>query len=475
MSVRLRFLPVAATLLASLSFYPWLWERWFGPGGEALSGGLFFFLIAGTVFYFFRTRDERTIEAPDTSTVATAAGFLLAAAVLFPFVPRLLCAGLLFSALYWSIRASLPHAERSGSFALWPLLLLSLPHGPTLQYVLGYPLRVLAAHLAAVVLPGNVRATGCGLGNGVVEVFVDAPCAGAAMLSVMLLLAAGVALIFRSGALRTMLLLIAGVLCAVVANALRAALLFAGYAKILPLPFQRIESATGLFCFGMGALVLSAAAFMTTPHPKKTSGERQASLADRRQAKSVLLHTLAAVLFLTTSLSAPRQSPERLDDKEILWPLTWEGHVLIAVPATADTAAFRANFPGACREFSMQTEENLSEGRMAESRLLLRFVRGATRQLHPAEDCFRGAGYEIKAAPLLVDRKGRAWSGFFCEKSGRRYTVRQCVLGLPDSDLRQAEHATLPTWPDVSAWYWDAARPFSSAPPNALALTVITE
>jgi hypothetical protein len=28
------------------------------------------------------------------------------------------------------------------------------------------------------------------------------------------------------------------------------------------------------------------------------------------------------------------------------------------------------------------------------------------------------------------------------------------------------------SWPDVSSWYWDTARPFSAVPPTAIAITV---
>jgi hypothetical protein len=110
-------------------------------------------------------------------------------------------------------------------------------------------------------------------------------------------------------------------------------------------------------------------------------------------------------------------------------------------------------------------------------RLVLRFTRTATRRLHPAEDCFRGAGYKINPMPLQIDGQGRKWSAFAAEKSGRSIEARTCVISVPDGDLRQAEPrlANRPSWPDVSSWYWAVARPGSERSATVLAVTVITE
>jgi hypothetical protein len=124
----------------------------------------------------------------------------------------------------------------------------------------------------------------------------------------------------------------------------------------------------------------------------------------------------------------------------------------------------------------MQPSGDVEDGWFPErDRLVLRFVWRATRRLHPAEDCFRGAGYRITPLPIRVDERGREWSGFVGEKNGRILTVRQCVISAPGEDLSRAETYTTRSWPDVSNWYWDVSRPLSALPAAALAVTLIDE
>jgi exosortase/archaeosortase family protein len=470
------FFPPFAAAFACWPVWPWLWGRWFGTGGEMLQGCLFFG-VAGYCFVRLRgtRRQKFSPFLPDAFSLFVAASFLVIARIASPFVPRLLGAGLFFSALYWSLRASFPSEDRKESAALWPLLLLCLPIVPSLQFVFGYPLRASAAWLAAKALPG-VRAVGCGLSDGVVEVFVDAPCAGAKMLSQMLLLASGAGLIFRLDWLRTAFLLFTGLLCALWANASRAALLFIGYSGTLPVSFRLDESVTGLSCFAVSALLLTAAAYWIRGrgnfHAARTDFPAARSRKNGRASAAVVFYFVTCV-FIAVLGGLPQHRPvvELPPNIPVLWPASWEGRQLIAVPASPETEFFWRDFPGACREFAMQPKDD--EGLAAPDRLVLRFVRRATRQLHPAEDCFRGAGYKIKPLPLLNDEKGRGWSGFVAERPERRWTVRQCIVTVRDGDLRRAENTkTERSWPDVSSWYWDAARPGTASSP-ALAVTVI--
>ncbi|MDR2529001.1 MAG: exosortase/archaeosortase family protein [Synergistaceae bacterium] len=484
-----RFAPLAAAL-AGWSFWPWLWGRWFGVGGALLQGCMFFLMIIAA----WATGLRREVG---TEPLWGAGAFLVATRVSYPFIPRLLSAALFFSALYWTLRTALPPEERKGRVALWPLLLLCLPLMPSAQFVLGYPLRLLAARLATLALPGT-RAVGCGLTDGVVEVFVDAPCAGAGMLYGMLLLAAGVGFVFRLEARRVVCLLCGGVVLALWANASRAVLLFAAHANILPVSLARYESTVGLFYFTVGGLLLTAAArwmsvravgsfsrkvFVVisgfwslipahdyaTRYKNKSRGLRS-RLSEGKGPRQAAAFFLAACAF--TGLSGGEGVSSRHEPSlPVLWPLSWEGRQLSDVPASPETALFWRDFPGACQEFAIQSEDD-GGFVTTEDRLVLRFVREATRRLHPAEDCFRGAGYGIKPLPLLLDGDGRRWSVFTAEKAGLQWTVRQCVISVPDEDLRRAEKATQArSWPDVAAWYWDTARPGFSTP--ALAITVI--
>lgn len=473
------FLPPLSSAIACGPIWPWLWGRWFGVGGEALQGGLFVIISCGIVTRLAMRGRNRVPFSPHVPSLFAAILFVLSAGLLFRSIPRLLSAALYFSALYWSIQAVQSQRERRDSAALWPMLILSLPYEPSVQFVFGYPMRVLAARFAAAILPGNVHTVGCALSDGVLEVFVDAPCAGVGMLSGMLLLAAGAALIFRLDWLKTAFLMAFGLLCALSSNALRAAILYSGYAGIFKFKPHQYESATGLSCFAASAIFLALAA-----HWLRGNRKRKIAANDRRDerqttqktsfAKTVVFVFLASCLF-TAAAGAYQRRPadERAPETPILWPEFWEGRKLTPASASPETELFWRNFPGTFREFIMQPASEVEDGWFPEeSRLALRFVWRATRQLHPAEDCFRGAGYKITPAPLLLDENGRAWSGFIAEKSGRAVNVRQCVISVPGGDLRRAEYDVAKSWPDVSSWYWDVARPTGEAA-AALAVTVM--
>ena len=104
-------------------------------------------------------------------------------AVAFVFVPPLLRAAIAVAAL-----GCLLHDRRWGGplpAGGWGLLLLGLPLLASLQYYLGYPLRILAARLTVPLLGMagvSVAAQGTGLLWRGELVLVDAPCSGLRML-----------------------------------------------------------------------------------------------------------------------------------------------------------------------------------------------------------------------------------------------------------------------------------------------------
>jgi exosortase/archaeosortase family protein len=470
-----RLLPLAAAAFAVFATMGrWLWGRWFSTGGEALNGYVFFLIMALAA--------SRLAALPKDADYSPAAGlaasifFIASGAFASRFIPRLAGAAMGFSAIYWAIMSSLPRGERERSPALWPLVLLSLPYEPSFQFVFGYPLRRAAAALSALVLPG-VRAVGLSLSNGEIEVFVDAPCAGAGFVSGMLFLASGAALIFGLNLLRAAFALMAGIFCAIASNALRAALLFAGYSGLLPVKFHRCESAIGLACFVFSGILLALAAGRIGGKRARVSGKRREFSHQRAGRRSYAMAALFVALCAISAVPgvsrgggaavAPRAKAE--------WPVAWEGRALIPAPPDESTEFFMRSFPGEFKEFFAIGESGAEDGYFPESeRIVMRFAREATRQLHPAEDCFRGAGWKIAPAPLHVDRNGRRWSAFFAEKSGYGVAVRQCVISVPGGDLLSAE-ASAVSWPDVSSWYWDVARPGAEHPPSALAVTVVSE
>jgi exosortase/archaeosortase family protein len=113
---------------------------------------------------------------------------------------------------------------RAFHLGTWLLALLALPILSSVQFYLGYPLRLAAAALSVPMLRGMglpaVR-EGASLTIGSDVILVDAPCSGARMLWVGLFLAVTLACLLRLGAGRTLLACLLGVGAILVGNALR--------------------------------------------------------------------------------------------------------------------------------------------------------------------------------------------------------------------------------------------------------------
>ena len=182
---------------------------------------------------------------------------LAAYAVSFPFVPRLASAVLAFLALgfAWSL-------WRHGTpFRPWAigLGLLGLPMTSSLQFYLGYPLRVASGAVALVLLRlggAAVEREGVHLRAGGALVMIDAPCSGIRMLWAALLLACCLAALFRLRARASLLAVGAAVIVTVAGNGLRTAALFWADTNGPPLPsFAHAGVGVVVFAMAAGALV----------------------------------------------------------------------------------------------------------------------------------------------------------------------------------------------------------------------------
>lgn len=187
-----------------------------------------------------------------------AAAFTAAYAATFHFVPPLIRA--LFALLSLAGTVGAMRGEASG-FARHGLFLLAAPVVPTLQFYLGYPLRVLVTHLAAVWLRCagiGARVEGLGLAWNEKLVLVDAPCSGVRMIWGALLMALATAVLRGFGPVRTSVVVAAGLLAAVGANSLRAAALFFTEAGLVALPGA--HDAVGVLVFAAISAATAAAA-----------------------------------------------------------------------------------------------------------------------------------------------------------------------------------------------------------------------
>jgi exosortase/archaeosortase family protein len=247
-----RRLTLAVLAAQAAAFWPvWSWyaRRTLDPSDEpwGLLG-----LATAIALSMRRTPDD---AGSGGTSMRVPAALTLAYAAACPFAPPLVRALLALAAMGATLaggRGAL-HPSRLALFALATPLL------PTLQYFAGYPLRVAAGELAALVLRASglpVAREGTLLALGETLVHVDAPCSGVRMLWAGLYLAAIVS--WRLRPWPALACLSASAAIVVAANALRAAALFYPEAGLLDLP-AIAHPATGL-----GAFVMVAAAILLT-------------------------------------------------------------------------------------------------------------------------------------------------------------------------------------------------------------------
>lgn len=147
--------------------------------------------------------------------------------------------------------------------------------------------------------------------------------------------------------------------------------------------------------------------------------------------RTLMLSMIVAALtpFLATSERTHQESRETLE-----WPHEFRGRPLTRVDLNEDERRFLADFPGSVARFT--------DG---EYDIIMRWVREPTRRLHPAEDCYRGWGYEVSQSRIHNDGDGTRWRCFKARLGDQEREVCEHMRDL------EGQHFT-----DVSAWYWSA-------------------
>jgi len=249
---------VLATAAACWPVWRWYAARLGDAGDDALG-------VAALVALFVLSAGRRNgVPAParrwETLPAALA---LIAYAASFPFVPPLASAMLAFAALgfSWSL-------WRHGTpFRPWTLglALLGLPMAASLQFYLGYPMRVASGSIALVMLRLSgipVVREGVYLRWGSELVMIDAPCSGIRMLWAGLLLGCCLAALYRMRARASLLAVAAAGVLALLGNALRTTALFwadTGSFAGVALPPAAHEG-IGIVAFATAAVALIAIA-----------------------------------------------------------------------------------------------------------------------------------------------------------------------------------------------------------------------
>jgi len=315
---------------------------------------------------------------------------------------------------------------------LMGLLVLSLPVVASMQFFLGYPMRLAAAEGAVRLLElGSlvVARVGTQIELGGKVIGVDPACGGVRMLWHALAAAMGLAAMHRLTWRATVIGGVFAVLLVIPANAVRAALL-------------AVEE-SGHFSnawFGHGGIGLVSFAVVLLPLWRAISSRARqpeaAGLPQRRGRLETMLLVASAVLAPVLALATPRMPgpPELGADPELF---TFQGVTLPLerLPRTEVEEGFAKSFPG-----------TLSSHRWGEDQVILRRVTEATRRLHASRDCLRAAGYETTEAVTVTLGDGSRWSLFHAARGGEARTVHERIIsGRNDS-----------VWTDVSAWYWSA-------------------
>lgn len=252
--MRISMYPVlfAALLVACWPVWPWYLTATL-DGSNDYAGLLAAATVGLVAWYSGETKQMPTARGLCLPALALI-GFGIASLAGVPNALRATLAGLAIAAMLSS--------WRFGTMLYLPLLalcLLALPLAASIQFYLGYPLRVLAGNFSVLLLQMNglhVVLEGTLLNWQGQLIAIDAPCSGVKMMWSSMYLSYTLAALSRLSSLRTMLVMLFTVFAVVCANGLRAAALFYTETGIVALP-DWAHSAIGVVCFtlALGAIV----------------------------------------------------------------------------------------------------------------------------------------------------------------------------------------------------------------------------
>lgn len=449
---------VAVVAAACWAAFAAMWERWSAPWGS--SWGAWIFCAALIFWTRMALNTKATIDRHDAFSrdwLIAATGFIVLYAALFPYVPKLVSCELAVMTMGCVMIGVLPAETRAVSWGLFPLLAQAPLVSTAIDFLVGYPLRLCAAKLAAVMLMGNVAVVGTGLSYGGSVVFVDAPCSGIRMLSASLVLAGALSLLLRFRLLPTLALLASSVLLALFGDAHRAASLVL---VNIP-PDVPAHALIGIVVFvECSVLLLVTAKFFHRRQPRLVRSEGVVHKAGPSVKSALLLACATAASLTMLPGGIPAASA---NTTTVPWPKTWQGEPLNPMPLPSEWDSFLSGFPGAWAQFRVGDTGKV---------VLMRYCTAATRMLHPAENCYLALGGRCMPMSSLRDERGHVWSRFeYADPDGSRRVVSQCYFAPAATDagdpfpaqageLSDWLHGAT-SWSDASAWYWAASLPGS--------------
>lgn len=434
--------PVSAWLLLPvLTLWPiWLWgARRMGDGSDDPFG-----VVALLALFWLGWRDRHLLAAPCMGWLLASLAFSALALLSLGSLPALLCAVLAVMAVFFALLAL--RAPGQPVLGWLGLGLLALPVLASLQFFIGYPLRVLTAQASVWLLrAGGVDALRQGSSMEVAGqlVMVDAPCSGIQMAWVAYFsafLAAAWRRLPDRLLLRRLPVLGGLVLAGNIVRNLLLVLLETG-----PL------AGTPWLHEGIGLLVFIAVCLLVLRTVSR-GGEVLAAVSPAAGAPlrpAVQAGVLGGFLLLGLVSQLPASHSTRETTAPFVeWPHSFAGQPLQPQALSPLEQRFAEDFPGVIARFSVGSQV-----------LVLRHVRQPTRKLHPAADCYRGLGYRVSGEHLRRDGEGG---------------LQRCFRASTATDALQVceyiEDANGVRFSDTSAWYWAALAGESPGPWRAVTL-----
>ena len=245
---------LAAMLVMAATWKSWWWylERVGGSPEEAAALALTAVLLG--VLGFARRHQIAAAHSAPLWTIALALTVYAGSTFVLPPIGR---AAIAIAATLFAFHVAI-FKERP-PVAFWGLVALSLPVLPSLQFVLGYPLRVVSAAVTVTMLQAHgfgVERQGTFLAWRDEVIQFDAACSGVNMLWAGLMLTLMGCVLFRLRALQVIVAMMLSVIVVVVANVLRTSSLFYLEAGFIPQAPSWWHEAIGIAAFVLSAAMI---------------------------------------------------------------------------------------------------------------------------------------------------------------------------------------------------------------------------
>jgi hypothetical protein len=480
--------PGRAALLALAAQAVVLWPhahfviaRWLDGSDEPL--GLLAALCLGV---WLMTRRQRLLNAPHWPWVAAAVTFSLLANASLLVLPSLAAGVLAAAAFTCMVCAWLPPGTARAPLA--GLAVLSLPLVASLQFYVGYPLRVITAEASAWLLSAaGIDAVREGVAMTVRGqlVVVDAPCSGVQMAWMAYFTACAWAAFASTGDAsnsargrthaRSPQLLRrlpwVGVMV-LTANAVRNSVLVALESRPSGLSTTAHE-AIGLVallavCCAVVALMQGDGAMAPSTLESAPADARSLRRGGAPWQPNRHLRVLGCAAILAAGL-LPMVTPNawaHTTDTHALaqrtwteWPTMLDGRPLRPLAPSAMEGRFVKHFPGSIARFD--------DGKRT---WVLRHVTRPTRMLHPAADCFKAVGYRIRDTHLSREGRDTLWRCFVAHKGDEALRVCERIEShrLAQGTADGVGTGLASSFVDTSAWFWAASMGRTQGPWLAL-------